>query len=428
MIFHIKEKILKLCSLFFISVLLLGSCTVGNYTKPTTPSYNQKYNLDSPTIIIIKSIMDDRVLSYPHSHSSVGYIATGSSFAQPRNVPISIKNLLKQEALKINNIYIAISGNDNDSLIDNNPRARILFLDLIIYEAKSGWTANAWDFAVSANCQILFRLLDTDNKVLNEEIHETDISRGNVSGVSTDEQLEILSDSIKLTIQKFLFDDNTTNVISHLPISDTKITKPLIGSGHQDIMKSSNLNINDIPSKYNDFLNGVVIVRSSHSIGTGFFVTKDGYIITNNHVVGNDSAVSIKLRIGQIMLGNVLSTNRERDLALIKVEGDNFSWLSLGNLKDAGIGTDVLAVGTPQGFDWSVTKGIISAIRNFGEIIVIQTDTAINSGNSGGPLISLNNGAVIGVNTFGLRKDTTEGLNFAIASDEIKKAFPQYVK
>lgn len=78
--------------------------------------------------------------------------------------------------------------------------------------------------------------------------------------------------------------------------------------------------------------------------------------------------------------------------------------------------------------DWSVSKGIVSAIRSYGDIVIIQTDTAINRGNSGGPLISLKNGKVIGVNAFYFRKDIAEGLNFAISAEEITKAFPQIQK
>jgi len=180
-----------------------------------------------------------------------------------------------------------------------------------------------------------------------------------------------------------------------------------------------------IPSKYEDFLNCVVIVRSSNSVGTGFFITKDGYIVTNNHVVGNDSSVSIKLRNGRTILGYVMSTVGDKDLALIKVEGDNFSWLALGKITDTGVGEDVIAIGTPEGLDWSVSKGIISAVRDFDGVAVVQTDTAINHGNSGGPLILLKNGKVIGVNTFGFRKDIAEGLNFAISSREVTKVLPR---
>lgn len=184
-----------------------------------------------------------------------------------------------------------------------------------------------------------------------------------------------------------------------------------------------------MPSKYDDLLNCVVVVRNSSGMGTGFFITADGYIITNNHVVDRDNTVSIKLRNGKTILGDVLSTDNERDLALIKVDGNNYLWLTLGKLTDSRVGDDVLVIGAPEGLNWSVSKGIVSAIRRYkSDIVYIQTDAAINHGNSGGPLISLKNGSVIGVNTFGFRKDIAEGLNFAVSAEEIIKAFPQIQK
>ncbi len=92
-------------------------------------------------------------------------------------------------------------------------------------------------------------------------------------------------------------------------------------------------------------------------------------------------------------------------------------------LKDYIIVKEVLAIGSPKGLSWSVSKGIISAVRQYGDIQVVQTDAPINSGNSGGPLIDLETGMVVGINTFGFRKDLAEGLNFAVAADEIRETF-----
>jgi len=189
-----------------------------------------------------------------------------------------------------------------------------------------------------------------------------------------------------------------------------------------------------VPSKYEDLLNCVVVVRNSSGLGTGFIITADGYIITNQHVVDRDKTVSIKLRNGKTIFGDVLSTDNERDLALIKVDGSNYPWLTLGGLTDSRVGDDVIAVGTPQGWEWSVSKGIVSAIRRFEpDIVYIQTDAAINHGNSGGPLISIKNGKVMGVNRWTEGKSIgelvekgyiAEGLNFAVSAEEIVKTFP----
>jgi S1-C subfamily serine protease len=178
-------------------------------------------------------------------------------------------------------------------------------------------------------------------------------------------------------------------------------------------------------SKYDRFMRGVVVVNSSVGTGSGFFVTPDGHIITNKHVIGDmDQDVSVKMMDGAVVNGRVVQVARDYDLALIKINGPSANWLRLADEKEYESGTETLAIGTPAGLEWSVSKGILSAVRMYNNILYIQTDTPINVGNSGGPLISLETGNVLGVNTFAIRKDVAEGLNFAIASTEIKKAFP----
>jgi len=231
--------------------------------------------------------------------------------------------------------------------------------------------------------------------------------------------LRLLEETLTKSINSIL--ENIQRDKRKLIFASTGISK----ESAKEFQTSEKQNLQIVPSKYDDFLNCVAVLRSSIGIGTAFFVDRTGYMITNCHLVGYDSTVSLKLRNGQTLIGNVLSTDKHRDLALIDVEGDNYSWLAIADIADAGIGTDVLAIGTPRGLDWSVSKGIVSALRNVGDITVVQTDTAINPGNSGGPLISLNSGKVIGINSFGYRKDIAEGLNFAISSSEIFKAFQQ---
>lgn len=181
------------------------------------------------------------------------------------------------------------------------------------------------------------------------------------------------------------------------------------------------------PSKYDDFLNGVVVIRANDGTGTGFFVTSDGYLVTNQHVVGKEKYASVKLRSGRVLVAEVVETYPARDLALLKAKGRNFTWLQLSNGEDAGVGNDVLAIGTPKSLSWSVSKGIISAVRRDHNRRVIQTDAAVNSGNSGGPLIDLKSGKVVGVNTFVVRKDIAEGLNFAVSSQDVMRTFRRYL-
>ncbi len=177
-------------------------------------------------------------------------------------------------------------------------------------------------------------------------------------------------------------------------------------------------------SKYDGFLDCVVVVRASDGIGSGFFVSQDGYLITNHHVVENEELVSIQRRSGETSLAKVIKSDKKRDLALLKADGGDFPWLKMGIVGDAKVGADVLAIGAPESFEWTVTKGIVSAIREDFDPEYIQTDASINHGNSGGPLISLTNGNVVGVNTWGIKKDIAEGLNFAVSAEEVRMAFP----
>jgi S1-C subfamily serine protease len=179
-------------------------------------------------------------------------------------------------------------------------------------------------------------------------------------------------------------------------------------------------------TKYENYLQAVAVVRSSSGLGSGFFVNNRGLLLTNRHVVGSDDTVSVTLKSGKTVSGEVIAMDKRRDLALVSVQDRNVSWLQLGSIEETPIGGDVIAIGTPEGLTWSITKGIVSAVRDNDGIQLVQTDAAINKGNSGGPLISLQTGKVLGINSFILRD--TEGLNFAVSAEEALKAFPAYLK
>ena len=185
----------------------------------------------------------------------------------------------------------------------------------------------------------------------------------------------------------------------------------------------------DSISAYNSYFNAVVIVETSDGVGSGFFVTKTGYIITNEHVVKASTNVRIRRHNNESLMACVVEeVNKEKDLALLKADGIDFPYLDIEDTNNVEAGDDVIAIGTPRGLSWTVTKGIISAIRDEKGTGVIQTDVALNPGNSGGPLINVKTGKVVGVNREIVRQSkegvVLEGLNFAVASSEILKAFP----
>ena len=160
------------------------------------------------------------------------------------------------------------------------------------------------------------------------------------------------------------------------------------------------------------------------STGSGFFVDSRCLLITNAHVVDNGEAIMIGNSMKRVFSAEVVAVDEKRDLALLQADTTSCVPLPLGDSQEAKIGQEVFAFGSPRGLSGTVTKGIVSSMRNDRGIQLIQLDAAINAGNSGGPLVN-GNGVVIGVNTFGLKN--TEGLNFAVASDEIKKAFSMFL-
>ena len=143
--------------------------------------------------------------------------------------------------------------------------------------------------------------------------------------------------------------------------------------------------------------------------GSGFIVSPDGYILTNNHVVADADRVNVTLNDKRIYRAKVVGRDPTTDVAVIKIDGTNFPTVTMGNDNDARIGEWVLAVGNPLGLDFTVTAGIISAKGRSGSLAqlyrtqlaivdYIQTDAAINPGNSGGPLVNIR-GEVIGINS-----------------------------
>jgi serine protease Do len=138
--------------------------------------------------------------------------------------------------------------------------------------------------------------------------------------------------------------------------------------------------------------------------GSGFIISRDGYILTNNHVVGNVDRMTVTLQDGRTFTdAKVIGTDPATEVALIKVEGNDFPVLQMGDSDRLEVGNMVMAIGNPFGLTETVTVGVVSAVRRSNVGIAayenfIQTDAAINPGNSGGPLIDLNSRAV-GINT-----------------------------
>ena len=139
-----------------------------------------------------------------------------------------------------------------------------------------------------------------------------------------------------------------------------------------------------------------------HAYGTAFFVTADGYMLTNHHVVAGADKISVTLNDRTELDATLVGSDERSDVAVLKVTGRQFPSLPIGDSNALKVGEPVLAIGSPFGFDYSASAGIVSAkSRNFSRetsVPFIQTDVALNPGNSGGPLFN-QRGEVIGINS-----------------------------
>jgi serine protease Do len=167
--------------------------------------------------------------------------------------------------------------------------------------------------------------------------------------------------------------------------------------------------------------------------GTGFIISKDGYIITNHHVVGDADSIEVKLNDGRSFKAELVGSDERTEIAVIKIDAKDLPTLPMGDSDQVRVGQWVVAIGNPFGLSNTVTAGIISA-RGRGNVGIteyadfIQTDAAINPGNSGGPLLDLE-GRVIGVNTaIYSRSGGYMGIGFAIPINMVKSIKDQLIE
>lgn len=167
----------------------------------------------------------------------------------------------------------------------------------------------------------------------------------------------------------------------------------------------------------------------TQSLGSGFIISPDGFVITNHHVVKDADEIVVRLQDRRELLAKVVGSDKRSDIALLKIEADNLPVVRLGAGENLKVGEWVLAIGSPFGFDHSVTAGIVSAkgrsLPSDNYVPFIQTDVAINPGNSGGPLFDLE-GRVVGVNSqIYSRTGGFMGLSFAIPIEVAMKVVDQ---
>ena len=205
------------------------------------------------------------------------------------------------------------------------------------------------------------------------------------------------------------------------------------------IERSYEYSLIDIFEKSEASIVQVSVVRgeSDGGMGSGFVYSDEGYVITNQHVVQDAERVMITFLDGEAYIGNVIGTDRDLDIAVVKVEPTNtyLQPIKIGDSSKLKVGEKIAAIGNPFGLSGSMTSGIVSQMgrllpQETGYSIpdVIQTDAAINPGNSGGPLINMK-GEVVGINT-AIHSATGEfsGIGFAVPANTVKKVVPVLIQ
>ena len=173
----------------------------------------------------------------------------------------------------------------------------------------------------------------------------------------------------------------------------------------------------------------VVRLKGYGKSGSGFLVTEKGVIATNAHLARGEGSLIAILPGGAQLAADIIHLDTDRDIALVKVEGEDFPYLSLGSASNVRQGETVIAIGNPsEAMPFAVTKGIVSAVGKLsaaGPGIWIQTDANINPGNSGGPLLNAR-GQVIGINTLKLEKKNVSGIGFALSATDLLSVLLKY--
>jgi len=273
---------------------------------------------------------------------------------------------------------------------------------------------SSFDISEEKNFKVIYSLKDEDTRKgyhLSSYSSEEDILNFESSPVSVK-----LSSLIKDYVNN---NDDTKGLITEENFRKELLEDKYFKLAEHKANKHSTLSLND--PRFN---NVVVIINPLGAIGSGFYV-EPNLVLTNYHVVEGAKFLEMKLHNGQETFGKVVKSDVRLDLALLKVETRNEP-VSFYESNQIDLGEEVEAIGHPSGLEFSISRGIVSAIRKRKsvydtggkEVLFIQTDAAINPGNSGGPLFL--GDKVVGVNNQKIVKDSVEGLGFAVHFSEVQ--------
>ncbi|MFT6845913.1 MAG: serine protease Do [Flavobacteriales bacterium] len=233
----------------------------------------------------------------------------------------------------------------------------------------------------------------------------------NTSKIRGEKVDEAIKDALEFSMIEFL-DNTVVDSLMHdkgdLDRENKFEMMPLVSNGNY-------------VSSLKQAIKSTVTIKTKDGHGSGFIVSPDGYIITNYHVISDTAKLNVVLNDEREFKPTIIRISKIHDLALIKIKAENLVPFNISNSKDIEVAEDIYAVGTPSGEDLSqsITKGIISGVRNIENgSQLIQTDASINGGNSGGVIID-KNATVIGVVSSKLKGFSIEGVAFGIPAYEI---------
>jgi serine protease Do len=222
-----------------------------------------------------------------------------------------------------------------------------------------------------------------------------------------------------------------TSGVAVVNISTTQKAKPKAENTQEELQLPEGMTP-EMEEFFKRFLNeqgGGAAPRDTTSLGSGFIISPDGYVLTNHHVVKDADEIVVKFSDRRELIAKVIGSDERTDVALLKVDAKDLPAVTIGDLNKLQVGKWVLAIGSPFGFEQSVTAGIVSAkgrsLPGGNYVPFIQTDVAINPGNSGGPLFNME-GKVVGINSqIYSRTGGFMGLSFAIPMDVVMNVVGQ---
>lgn len=290
--------------------------------------------------------------------------------------------------------------------LDNSDKARYLLGGTINKVVYNTYAATAGGFSES-HVFITWEIFDT----LNREIIFSHTTQG--YGKSAQMEFESLLKSFKQALRELMADEQFIKVTTDEDYRNHAKEESSIE------IKTSHQNLK-LPEDIDKVLDAVVSIKAGKTHGTGFAISEDGYILTAAHIVSGLDTVHIETQSGNVTQAMVLQVDQGLDVALIKAHDCSFAPLELELDNRSPVGAEVFGVGTPisENFSRSTSKGVLSGYRTLDGKSYIQTDTSLNPGNSGGPLLN-ENGKVVGIVSWKISGTGIEGISFAIDVENV---------